>query len=96
VYFAVFPKNFISATVILGLSCSFSVKVSLPLSRVGVVSVLYVRKLVRFGTLGGFRTSVVISVIWWSLDNLFGTSFSPSYGSVPNNYVCLFYYFVIS
>jgi hypothetical protein len=55
-YFAVFLKNFVSAAVILDLSCSFSVQISLSYRRVGNADVLYIISLVCFRTLEGFRT----------------------------------------
>jgi hypothetical protein len=75
VYFAVFLRNLISAAVILDLSCSFSAQVSLPCSTVSIAGVLYTRNLVRFWTLEGFRTGVMmIPVICKNFGNMLGTS----------------------
>jgi Zn-dependent protease len=56
VYFVVCIEHFISAAVIIALSCSCSVQVSLPYSAVGIARVLYICNLVCFCTLDGFGT----------------------------------------
>jgi hypothetical protein len=75
VYFAVFLKNFISAAVILDISCSIMVHISLPCNQVGTASVLCIHNLVCFWMLEGFRTLLMVPVICKNFDNLFGTSF---------------------
>jgi len=51
----VFLENFISAAVILDLPCSFSVQVSLPTVGWLLLIYCYIRSLVCFWTLEGFR-----------------------------------------
>jgi uncharacterized membrane protein len=62
--------------VILDLSCTFSVQLSLPYSKVGIASVLYIHNLVCFWTLEGCRSRLMILVICKNFDNFFGISFS--------------------
>jgi hypothetical protein len=82
VYCAVFLRNFISAAVILDLSCSFNIHASLPYSRVGIARMLYIRSLVCFWTMEGFRTRLTIPVIFRNFDNLFVTYFQAAYNSI--------------
>lgn len=72
-HYAVFLKHFITAAVILDLSCSFSVQASLSYSRVGAAGVLYVHHLVCFWLLESFRTWLIIPTVSNNFENLLGT-----------------------
>jgi len=70
VCFAVFPKNFISASVFLDFSCFFSVQFSLPYSKVGIADVLCICSLVYFMSVQGFGTCLMIPIICKNSVNL--------------------------
>jgi hypothetical protein len=91
-YFAVLLRNSISAAVILTLSCSFSVQVSVPFSRVAIARVLYICNPVCFYTSEGFRTWLMIPVICKNYDSLIATYFSFSCDSIASNsvFICSF------
>jgi hypothetical protein len=82
VYFAVLLIHFISADVILCLSCSLTGQVSHPYNKAGNAEVLYIVSLVRFCTSEGFKVPLVIPVTCRNYDILTVTSFSFCYETV--------------
>jgi len=81
-YFAVLLINFISAGVILYLSCSLIAQVSHPYNKAGNANVLYICSLVRFWTYEGFKVPLVIPVTCRNYDILTVTNFSFCYETV--------------
>jgi len=91
VCFAVFLKNFVSASVFLDLSCFFSVQFSLLCSKVSIADVLCICSLVYFMSLQGFGTFLMIPVICKNSVNLCIMLFSLHVtASQPVVRVCLF------